>query len=322
MGKNWWRKVLGISESQRQLSRKLGIPLSGRRSRRKWSALFSPPRNPRRKRESPTLPSQQPPDASFDFSDDMPAHAPPRTQGWAEVKISARIIQWPRLCVCCGREPDTSISVTSTRNRGEQKSWQVPYCSGCLEHVSLQSTLSGLQSAAEFAESEAEIARVEAEEMTLDTTGDYFLAVASTALVWFVSLILSSVTIGSIVGVRSGSFGAAFATCFLGFLSSLVTAGAFGWGAWVWYSGAGPRRKSWKQLAESEAASANDEARRARQSCAEAARRYQAIICPVCCQDGGYAASYEGWYGTVHTFRFHGSAFAAAFRQTNDGKCL
>ncbi len=36
MGKRWWRKVTGISNAQRQLSRKLGFRLSdGRPSRRR-----------------------------------------------------------------------------------------------------------------------------------------------------------------------------------------------------------------------------------------------------------------------------------------------
>lgn len=32
MGKRWWRKALGISNAQRQMSRKLGFPLGGRKS--------------------------------------------------------------------------------------------------------------------------------------------------------------------------------------------------------------------------------------------------------------------------------------------------
>jgi hypothetical protein len=36
MGKNWWRQALGVSNAQRQLSRKLGFPLSGRKSRAGW----------------------------------------------------------------------------------------------------------------------------------------------------------------------------------------------------------------------------------------------------------------------------------------------
>lgn len=32
VGKRWWRKASGMSNAQRQLSRKIGFPLSGRKS--------------------------------------------------------------------------------------------------------------------------------------------------------------------------------------------------------------------------------------------------------------------------------------------------
>jgi hypothetical protein len=34
------------------------------------------------------------------------------------------------------------------------------------------------------------------------------------------------------------------------------------------------------------------------------------------------ACRYSGWYGSVHTFYFHNSRFAEAFRDANPGKCL
>ncbi|MCS7270090.1 MAG: hypothetical protein NZ703_03300, partial [Gemmataceae bacterium] len=57
------------------------------------------------------------------------------------VQISARISRWPEVCACCCRPADTTILVSATRTKGkrviqtESKSWHVPYCSNCLEHI-------------------------------------------------------------------------------------------------------------------------------------------------------------------------------------------
>src|SRR5204863_354850 len=56
-GKRWWRRASGISNAQRQLSRKLGIPLSGRTSRPSWLALLFPAGGGRQS----SAPDRQPP---------------------------------------------------------------------------------------------------------------------------------------------------------------------------------------------------------------------------------------------------------------------
>lgn len=57
------------------------------------------------------------------------------------VDIAARTIRWPAICACCSQPTDTSVEVSSTKEKGVQvvrrhtKSWQVPYCHDCLSHV-------------------------------------------------------------------------------------------------------------------------------------------------------------------------------------------
>jgi hypothetical protein len=57
------------------------------------------------------------------------------------VEISARIIHWPGVCACCCHPANTSIEVSSTRTTGKRvihtqtKSWEVPYCERCLDHI-------------------------------------------------------------------------------------------------------------------------------------------------------------------------------------------
>lgn len=57
------------------------------------------------------------------------------------LRISAHIIRWPQACACCFGQANTAHDATSTRVRGKRvvrvntRSWRVPYCSDCLEHV-------------------------------------------------------------------------------------------------------------------------------------------------------------------------------------------
>jgi hypothetical protein len=60
---------------------------------------------------------------------------------WRTVQVSARLLSWPRRCVCCGGQANTSYSASYTRTTGKRvirhdtRSWDVPYCDDCLEHV-------------------------------------------------------------------------------------------------------------------------------------------------------------------------------------------
>ncbi len=59
-----------------------------------------------------------------------------------DISLSARILNWPKLCACCGKRPDTKLNASFTRVKGKRvirtdtHSWEVPYCSKCVDHVS------------------------------------------------------------------------------------------------------------------------------------------------------------------------------------------
>ena len=53
--------------------------------------------------------------------------------------------EWPQQCACCGQASDTTIEIEFEEDDGEgtiiyQRTWQVPYCTHCSQHV--QSALS------------------------------------------------------------------------------------------------------------------------------------------------------------------------------------
>lgn len=59
-----------------------------------------------------------------------------------EVRISARLLSFPRMCCCCGgNSPDSTYTASYTRTTGKKvvkkqtKSWNFPICSGCSEWI-------------------------------------------------------------------------------------------------------------------------------------------------------------------------------------------
>lgn len=58
--------------------------------------------------------------------------------GWERVQVSARILHWPRLCVCCAGQSDTERIVTCRRSnagRTRTRTWEVPYCAQCTARI-------------------------------------------------------------------------------------------------------------------------------------------------------------------------------------------
>ena len=57
------------------------------------------------------------------------------------VQISANMLSWPRLCACCGENPDTELRAAASRTTGVRvkhtttSGWDVPYCSHCIKHT-------------------------------------------------------------------------------------------------------------------------------------------------------------------------------------------
>src|ERR1035438_9787503 len=57
------------------------------------------------------------------------------------VEVSGQSFVFPHQCACCGTAPDNSLTVSASKSRGtkvvhtETKTWDVPYCSGCIQHI-------------------------------------------------------------------------------------------------------------------------------------------------------------------------------------------
>jgi len=57
------------------------------------------------------------------------------------VDVSGHLFVFPHDCACCGGTADAELSVSASRSRGsrivhtEMKTWDVPYCSGCIKHI-------------------------------------------------------------------------------------------------------------------------------------------------------------------------------------------
>ena len=63
-----------------------------------------------------------------------PAPLPPKPR-WTRVRVSARLLHWPRMCAGCGGASEVSreASCTSSDSRGKARTrtWAIPYCSKC-----------------------------------------------------------------------------------------------------------------------------------------------------------------------------------------------
>lgn len=188
------------------------------------------------------------------------------------VQISARIIRWPDICACCCRQADTSVQISSTRVTGKRviheqtKSWDVPYCQRCLDHVQAAKQLSQFSMF------------VMHWSVVLGSIGG-FIAFLALLVVAGETLIPSAV----ILALTAVVVVASFSRC---------------------------QRKYRRDKNEKEA-------RRA-----ELKRRLDSLLSPDCSQKGRFAAQYDGWYGTVHTFYFSNGTFADRLERANPGKCL
>ncbi len=57
------------------------------------------------------------------------------------VDVSGYKFTFPYQCACCGSAPQTTLTASASRSTGKRvvhtssKSWDFPYCAGCIEHV-------------------------------------------------------------------------------------------------------------------------------------------------------------------------------------------
>jgi hypothetical protein len=56
------------------------------------------------------------------------------------LQVSANILNWPRMCACCGEVADTLFRAAASHTKGKRvqhtttKWWEVPWCGRCAEH--------------------------------------------------------------------------------------------------------------------------------------------------------------------------------------------
>jgi len=191
------------------------------------------------------------------------------------VQISARIINWPRICACCCGSSDTYIQVTSSRVKGvrvvrtQTSSWDVPYCGNCVRHVDLGERL---------------------REFSVSVFHEAWICggvIAVMAVVMVLALVVGWTMFGIMALV-------------LTLVTVLLMAGLF---------------PTLQRRHDDEVGRLEAERQRLRD-------KLDATTAPHCVSIRHFAAGYEGWHGSVHTFVFANADFANAFVAANPGKCL
>jgi hypothetical protein len=72
------------------------------------------------------------------------------------VQISARLISWPQQCACCLGRATEVYQTSHTRVTGKKvirtdsRSWKVPYCGNCLDHVDAEAEAKSINSAGAY----------------------------------------------------------------------------------------------------------------------------------------------------------------------------
>jgi hypothetical protein len=207
---------------------------------------------------------------------------------WFPIQVSARVLQWPNQCACCGGPSNTHLAVTYTRAEGvkvirtDTKTWETPYCQSCLDHM-------------QAAEAACEAARTAS---AIDTTA-WDLIVVGIVVVLALALVAGAIpafllkdsapTVGTVLGILLG----------------LGTAVAVGWLWHLWR-----QRQIQSRLADIQKAQTESET---------AFSGYRALLRPGCCPFGP-AVAYDGWHGTLHSFRFYNHQYADSFAECNASK--
>ncbi len=226
------------------------------------------------------------------------------------VRVSARILHWPRGCACCLGAATTSRPAVAGRDSGvrvvrtDERSWAVPYCHACTDHAERASTLYGeihrWRSESDRRHSEA--SRVSGLSGGAKSLRGWAIGIAVLLILAGTGAALKTVPKGSDEASAVGAAGAVLATL----------AGLGIYAVFALCAGAAERLRTARErraaaAAESRVAALTQESERlAGAGCA-------------CARD---AVEYAGWRGSVHTFVFHNPRYAEAFRAANSGKCL
>lgn len=261
------------------------------------------------------------------------------------VQISARVIDWPTQCACCCGPANATVAVSHVRTKGvevirsEEKSWQVPYCKLCLQHMETERAIDAAKTQQEHSEVNAPVMYrplVPTPPSPVQAGAD---AIVMGAFGCTVGLFLFVGLPAAFMSTRIHPLGALALSIIIG----MPIVGAIGFGAYYWH-GFNKRRAAEKtqealKAHETDLLAYEKHKREAeRQFAVEQARhqaaidqqennihalekRYRSLLRPGCCR-AGLAASYEGWHGTIHTFAFTNPQFANAFIQANSGKIV
>jgi serine/threonine protein kinase len=103
----------------------------------------------------PTTPRPVPPPAPAPAAPAAPRlprptwRPPVPYEGPYDVEVTGAQLRWPSQCACCFDPSDTKLRVEHTTGGGflglfeETRGWDVPYCSGCLEHIQIDRSRPG-----------------------------------------------------------------------------------------------------------------------------------------------------------------------------------
>jgi hypothetical protein len=211
------------------------------------------------------------------YGSDPQAHPGPY-----RVRCTARIIQWPTVCACCGDPPARMLPIQSGQWSGsciERRSWDIPYCRPCAKHV--------------------ELFRLE----------NQLTAQAKRVFQWWpvagvLAVTFAFVLIGVFTPLREPVSDAVRAEVWWNFAWTAVIAAVVG--GPVLYLSVSTAARVQRLRADAEVAIAKAKA-------SYDGRR--------CCSLGD-AVAYLLWDGSIHTFLFWALGYAEAFADANDGKML
>ena len=213
------------------------------------------------------------------------------------IRVSARILDWPFLCPCCGDVPDTTRIFTHTNQRGQRfvrvtnENWSIPYCYQCNEHLEIFDLAVGLHEKANSLISNSNTSLMTG---TPSTDGCTLFA-----RWYFFCLFLAALT---------GHF-------FAGIINCLLFAFVLTFGMKPFSSAQHTAKLA---LADTKARA---EAKQLVEQADVVAGNSQDEMKQYCCWPGA-SVTYDGAFGTVHTFTFYNPDYASAFVQLNAGKIV
>ena len=212
------------------------------------------------------------------------------------IRVSARILDWPFQCPCCGDLPDATRVVIHTHRSGQNfvritnENWSVPYCLQCAEHLEIYNMAHKLYKEADgLTESINKSAS-----HTSPTSGCTLFAR------WYMGCLL--------IGTLNGHFVTSIVNSI--FVASVLTGGT-------------------KFLALSQLKTQTSLARSRTQlrveklieECNQMENEAREMTKAYCCWPG-LSVHYGGSIGTVHTFEFFNHVYAEAFIRLNANKIV